>query len=308
MNSYGVRIFLSAVLIIAVARNIPLAAQSSDLKADVTGSSGEELQKDVLRYTGLFGMYPITFLIGVKAWDWGSNHAFKSEREHWFGQDTSLGGADKAGHAMTFYMVQRITYSIFDYTENGRPRKWLYSMLTTFTMGFLIEVGDGWSSTYGFSYEDLIIDTCGLLFGAILDYFPVMDAFLGMSFEYIPTEGFRNHKKSVLDFGNDYSGWRYMVNLKMAGINYLWQGAPEFLRYVQFDLGYFTRGYAPHYDKGIKEYNNHTRDWFAGISVNFAEVAGDFFSDKKSTGYRLSRKPFEYYHIPAGYRHDEVIR
>ncbi len=289
--------------------------KSSDSKTDITNSTGmnktgpdNELHKDIIRYTGLTAVYPVTFIIGVKAWQWGSNHQFQFGSEHWFGQNTGLGGADKAGHLYAFYMVQRLLFNVFDYTENGKNTKWLYSMFTTFSMGLMLEVGDGWSSTYGFSKEDLIIDTIGILFGALLDYSPVLDAFLGLSIEYMPTRGFINHRKSVLDFENDYSGWKYMMNFRMAGFNYLWKKTPEFFRYVQFDLGYFVKGYSPHYDKNIPEYNNNTRNWFAGISINLSEVVNDFYSDKNSRAARITRKPFEYVHVPAGYRREEVIR
>lgn len=311
MKTKTLAMLITILMCIPALRGTPAAAQNADGQVVSTGAAGGEgdsFQKDILRYTMLLGVYPVTFLIGVKAWDWGSNHQFKFGTEHWFGSNANLGGADKAGHIYAHYLVQRVAYSIFDYTENGKSSKWLYSLITTFSMGFMVEVGDGWSSKYGFSKEDLAVDVGGLLFGALLDYSPVMDAFFGLSVEYIPTKGFRERKKTVLDFENDYSGWKYMMNVKMAGFRYLWSGAPEFFRYVQFDLGYFTKGYSPHYDKDMREYLDPKREVFFGISVNLAEAASDFFPNKKSFAARASRKPFEYYHVPVGYRHEETVR
>lgn len=312
------KITLYIVIILLFSYNLPVYSQaenstnettSNNITSDPDNNNGIT-HKDVLRYTILGGALPVTLLYGAKAWRWGDgdNHDFKSEKEGWFGQDTSLGGADKAGHFYAHYLVQRALYSIFDYTENGAPRKWVYSLGTTVAVGTLIEVGDGWSSRYGFSYEDLIIDIGGLLFGALLDYSPTLDAFLGLSIEYYPTDGYKERRQDFpLDFVNDYSGFKYLLNIKLAGFEYLGFNAPDFLRYVMFDVGYYTRGYSSEYDVDRSDFDNPTRNWFVGISINLAEVVSDLFEDKKGLPARIARKPFEYYHVPVGYTHDETL-
>ncbi len=320
IQSFIGKIFLLVLLLVSVLGEIPCFAQEEETKSEVTAispaSNGAPVEddgvthKDVVRYTILIGAYPVTFLIGVKSWKWGegSNHEFKSEKEGWFGQDTSFGGSDKAGHFYAHYVVQRALYNIFDYTENGAYRKWYYSLGTTIAVGTIIEIGDGWSSNYGFSYEDLIIDTAGLLFGAALDYFPTLDAFLGISIEYVPSDGYKKYRSDIpYDFINDYSGWKYLLNVKMAGFELIGFNAPKFLRYVQFDLGYYTRSYVGDYDIERDDYNDPSRHWFVGISVNLAEVVTDLFEDRNSFEAKIARKPFEYYHVPVGYKYSDRL-
>ncbi len=285
----------------------------SNEKAVVTADSDQFLNKDYLRYSILFGSMPLTFLFGVKAWDWGSRHEFKSEREGWFGQDTSAGGSDKVGHFYAHYLIQRFLYFVFDYTENGAPRKYAYSILTTSIVGTAIEIGDGWSSLYGFSYEDLVTDLAGVFVGALLDYFPVLDAFIGFSVYYLPTSNYvkyhKKHETVPLGWVTDYSGFRYMMNIKLAGFRYLGFKVPEFMRYINFDLGWFSRDFSA-YDGEFtpRENLDPRRHWYFGISLNFAEVMRDFHSEKKGALYKITTTPFEYYHIPVGYRHDKVIK
>ncbi len=266
----------------------------------------DETHKGIIRYSILIGSPIITIVYGANAWGWGKNHSWQWGSERWFKRSTDSGGADKIGHGFAHYAIQRISYNVFDYTENGRPNKWTYSLLTSVTMGTLIEVGDAFSGHYGFSYEDLIIDYVGIALGALLDYSPVLDSFFGFSFEYWPSEGLRKDpNKGYLDAASDYSGYKVMMNFKLAGFHYLGWDVPEFFRYLMFDVGYYTRGYTSQ-DRYIGE-TDKKRYWFVGISINFMEVVKDFFEDKESTLCWLSQQPFNYYHVPVGYKYEKCI-
>ncbi|HNX60629.1 MAG TPA: DUF2279 domain-containing protein, partial [Spirochaetota bacterium] len=121
--------------------------------SDVSGNS-----KAIVRNGILFGTVPVVFLFGVKAWDWSGDHSFYSRNEGWFGKGTDYAGADKAGHFFAHYMLQRSMYDVFNWTENGESQKWAYSLGVSLSTGFLIELGDGYSSKYGFSFQDLTMD------------------------------------------------------------------------------------------------------------------------------------------------------
>lgn len=285
----------------------------SSVNTEISQDNTQNNNKDLIRYSILFGSIPVTFLFGIKAWDWGSRHEFKSEREGWFEQDTSAGGSDKAGHFYAHYLMQRFLYFVFDYTEEGASRKYTYSILTTTMIGTMIEFGDGWSSLYGFSYEDLVADLAGIFVGALLDYVPVLDAFIGFSVDYVPTSNYRKyfkkHETVPLGWVTDYSGFRYMMNFKLAGFKYLGFKTPEFLRYITLDLGYFTEDFSSYDGEFLGRENlNRTRNWYFGISLNLAEVMRDFYTEKKGVLYTLTTKPFEYYHVPVGYRHEKEIK
>ncbi|MCX7677859.1 MAG: YfiM family protein [Spirochaetes bacterium] len=252
-----------------------------------------------MRYTLLLGTPVITLLFGINAWDWGENHDWKWGHERWFQSDTDSGGADKIGHCYALYVVTRVAYSLFSYTEPNYERAVQFSGFTGALVGFIIEFGDAFTGRYGFSCEDLISDLIGVGIAVILDSHPALDAFIGFTAHYWPSEGFRRDKnKTVLNFAGDYTGWKYMFNFKFGGFHYLGFRLPEFLRFVQLDIGYYTRNYTD-YDELIGR-TDARRYWFFGISINMREVARDafFFHGKISW---LAQQPFKYYHVPIGY-------
>jgi hypothetical protein len=287
-----------------------MQAQTSDTNVPAAATpatgTGSDTAKSAVRYSLLFGTIPVTFLFGVKAWDWSGDHDFYSHKEGWYGQGTSFGGGDKAGHFFAHYMVQRGLYNVFDWTESGGSMKWAYSAGLTMAVGLFIEVGDGFSSQYGFSYEDLINDYTGILCGVLLDRFPLLDGFFGISTYWYPTEAYRSkfHEKSVfkssLEFVNDYSGWKTMLNFKFAGFENLGIKVPLALRLIQLDIGYYTRGFG-YYDKG-KYASEKRRVVFYGVSVNSAEVLKESWDESSRGGlYKASHTFLEYYHLPLGY-------
>ncbi len=266
---------------------------------------GETTSKTVLRYSILVGAPVITFLYGAKTWNWGDNHDFWFGEERWFQGDTGAGGADKIGHCFAHYAVSRMTYSFFSYTEQSRNTAVIYSGLTAALIGTMIEIGDGFTGRYGFSYEDLVVDYVGIIIAMISDRFPIFDQFIGFTATYVPSKAFRRYGDGTyLDFAGDYSGWKYMFNFKLGGFKYIGLDIPEFMRYVQFDIGYYTRQYTD-YDHENGDYDAR-RHWFFGISVNMREVARDLFSWNRKAQW-LAEQPFQYYHVPIGYQNDEPI-
>ena len=80
---------------------------------------------------------------------------------------------------------------------------------------------------------------------------------------------------------------------------------PEFMRYIQLDLGYYTREYTD-YDLAANASPEPQRHWFFGASVNMREVTRDIFRNNKKAGW-LAEQPFKYYHIPIGYTSERSI-
>lgn len=273
------------------------------------GTSGDDITaKDITRWTLLGGTLPVVFAFGIKSWDWGNRHTPYSRGEGYFGNDTSFGGADKVGHMLAHYVIQRGMYSVFDWTENGGSQKWLYSIGLTMGTGLFIEFGDAYTSQYGFSKEDLIMDYTGILCAALLDYSPMLDGFIGFSMQYVPSDGYRvGYKqegmlKYCLDIVNDYSGNQYMMNFKVAGFQNLGFDVPLPLRLLSIDLGYYTLGYT-HYDVG-KYAKKHERDIFIGVSINTSQLLAEIWPEEhRGLGYKIPHTFFQYYHVP----YDRVI-
>lgn len=277
--------------------------QEGDLSTDVNPfwTPEETFLKKGLRYSILVGVPVVHLVYGLTVWDWGTSSPH-SASERWFQGDTDSGGADKTGHFFAHYMVSRATYSIFSYTENSQNRALAYSAFTAALIGTMIEIGDAYTGRYGFSREDLIVDYLGVAVAFVLDKYPLMDSFIGVTAHYWPSDGFKeDDDKTWANFAGDYSGWKYLTSFKLAGFKYMGYNIPEFMRYIQFDLGYFTRDYTE-YDAGIEP----RREWFFGASVNMREVAKDLFASNKKAAW-LAEQPFKYYHVPLGYYNNNTL-
>lgn len=310
INNKFNRVSIVSILLISLfASNAVFAQASGDngvntVASTADGSSGDDITaKDITRWTMLGGTLPVVFAFGIKSWDWGNRHTPYSRNEGYFGEDTSFGGADKAGHLLAHYVIQRGLYSVFDWTEDGGSSKWPYSIGLTMGTGLFIEIGDAYTSQYGFSKEDLLVDYIGILLGAALDYSPMLDGFIGFSMQYVPSDGYRyeynkgDRFKNSLDIVNDYSGNEYMMNFKVAGFRNLGFDVPLVLRLLSIDLGFYTKGYT-HYDVG-KYAKEKERDVFVGISINSSQLLAEFWPEEhRGLAYKIPHTFFQYYHVP----------
>ncbi len=243
-----------------------VTSESSVIPKDALDSK----QKSIVRYSLLVGVPAVTFGIGMKAWDWGETNTWRWNRERWFQADTYSGGADKVGHFYTHYVFTRSLSRAFSYTEDTPERAALYSVLTTSLIGTMIEVGDAFTGTYGFSYEDLIADHAGIALAYAMDRYPTLNNYVGVTAFYWPTRGFLEYD-TPFNFASDYSGWTFTLNFKLSGFHRSGYNTPPILRFLQIDYGYYTRNYTR-----FDEYANKppTRHRFLGLSVNARELLG----------------------------------
>jgi len=267
--------------------------------------SGISKKKKIIKYSIFLGVPVIIYSIAFASWDWGSSSGWIWAHEGWFGKNTPSGGLDKVSHLYGHYLGMRASYTLFNYTENGGQMKWFYSIFLASSIGLAIEIGDAYAKPFGFSFEDLAADFIGIGLGIILEKFPVIDSFISLSAEYFPTKYFRENPKWFWLFPLDYTGWKYMINIKLSGFQNIGLDTPEFIRYVMIDIGYYTRGYTKYDDRYINL--NRRRFWYIGISVNMIEVIKDLFTDKNSFASRAGQQIFKYYHLPAGINFEDKL-
>jgi hypothetical protein len=275
------------------------ADQSQDTDPPETPAWLGERRKNWMRYSLLIGAPVVTLLYGSQVWNWGETNNWRWGRERWFQQDTDSGGADKWGHFYTHYLLNRVLYDLFAYTETSETRRLWYPVITTSIIGTMIEVGDAFTGKYGFSYEDLLADFAGIGLAFALDKYPELDRFIRFSAYYWPSKGFREFRteedKGMLNFPGDYSGWKFAFNVKLSGFKDTRLALPQFLHYLQLDLGYYTRNYT--------RYDQHddqppTRHLFYGVSVNFHELAT---LPPRNKGTSLVEQFLRYYYLPLGW-------
>ncbi len=275
----------------------------------VPETAGSNTTKTTVRYLTLVGVPTILLSFAFSAWGWGDRSTWLWANEGYFGKNTYEGGADKTAHMFSHYMVFRASYNIFNYTESGGRAKWYYSTITTSAMGLAIELGDAYAGQNGFAYEDLIVDAVGIGIAALCERFPLVDSFIALSAEYYPTKYFRHRPNKLWLFPDDYSGWKFLINFKLAGFKDLGLDVPDFLRYIMIDVGYYCRGYTK-YEQGpskyVSSYANPEKkqNLFIGVSLNVAELIKDMYRDKNSLSCRAMQQPFRYYHLPISKNYD----
>jgi hypothetical protein len=197
--------------------------------------------------------------LGIRSWNWGSK-PFHFHSEGWFGQDTSSGGADKFGHAFTSYALVNVLADRLVREGRSPEQAALSAALTSQAIMLYVEVFDGFSKDHGFSREDMAMD----LLGAGLGYARVVNPRLRdlmdfrMEYESSRTKGFRPL--------SDYSGQKYLLALKLGGVEAL-RDTP--LRFLELQAGYYTRGFSKaEQDAGL----TRSRHTFVGVGLNVGEL------------------------------------
>ncbi len=197
-------------------------------------------------------------------WKSGMSSDFRTVNEGWFGQNTYTGGADKLGHMYSTYVGTRILTRAFEWAgHDSQTAAWL-AAATAWGSMLAVEVGDGFSSHYRFSKEDLIMNTMGTGLGMLLEKNPELDAVLDFRLMYWPSSDAR--RAGQIDLVDDHSGQTYLLAIKASGIPALRRIEP--LRYFELALGYGSRGYEPNLGE------ERSRHLYYGISLNMAELLG----------------------------------
>ncbi len=231
-------------------------------------------------------------LWGVAEWDWGTSKGFSFYPQSPWGTHAVDGGVDKLGHMFgTYMMKQTFSFMLRSAGYSKTRATWEGALMAEITQ-LVTEIGDGFSTIYGFDPYDLLFNNIGILLGIVFDYFPTVDRLFSVQWEYVPTRQFREDldwKLSEIDIMTDYSGQKFFLATKLGGIPYLSQTP---LRYINIDLGFYSRGYKP------RRYYNYRRQFVhIGFSVNFVIAFGDLLP----TGYFSSSllRALGYVHLPC---------
>ena len=300
------KILIYKIIIILICSSYLSAQESSAEKAN-TGESGEVYETvkvpvnlfDTYQFSsgtapyvryGLYTFGPL-FMIGYGLGTWGWNSTeFQWKAENPLGAHAKNGAADKYGHLYGNYLMKRLTTFMFRASGSSSNKANLEGALLTEIITTAGEIGDGFAPNYGFDPYDFLANQAGILIGVILDYSPFLDRIFAVQWEYFPSKDMRRRFDIVHhhDIFTDYSGSKFLLATKLGGIPYI-SRTP--LRYVNIDLGYYSRGYHPAYG-----FDRRTRNYYLGLSLNLTFAFGNILP----TGYVSSvfQSFFNYVHIP----------
>lgn len=216
---------------------------------------------------------------GFTMWDWGSS-AFTTTDEGWFGSDTRYGGADKLGHAFTGFLISDLLADRYEAWGFAADDAAMLGAGSSIAFTSLMELGDGISSEYGFSAEDLTMNLAGAAFSWLRRRIPGLADAVDFRIEYFPSEQVLSGDD--LDIVTDYDGMKHLLAFKAAGIPGLRE---SWARFIEVHVGYYTRGFSD-------EDERDRRVFYGAVGVNVGQVVAALWR----------RTPvFDYYQVPYTY-------
>jgi len=222
---------------------------------------------------------------GAMNWDHGSS-SFHFIREGWLDRDSKYGGADKFGHAWTSYALATLYTKIYTAWDFEPSRAALYGALTSWVHVGLAEIGDGFSRSQGFSWEDLAANTAGVALAYLRQRSPYVRDAVDFRLEWIPSGQFLRGER--LDLFTGYSGQRYLLAFKLGG---LLRSDDPVLRALEVHVGYYTRGYVHGDEQWFRE---PARYGYIGLGLNATYLI------ERLTG-RRAWNLFDYIQVPYTY-------
>jgi hypothetical protein len=147
-----------------------------------------------------------------------------------------------------------------------------------------MEVADGFGSQ-GFSYEDMIMNIAGTGAAYIWGRYPCLARKIDFRMEYTPK--FDSHD---FGFSTYYERQKFLIALKADGFDFV---KNPYLRYLEFHVGYYARGYEDHQELGP---DDRRRYLYVGIGFNVSRLLQKFVDtrvlDYLQIPYTSARKDF----------------
>jgi hypothetical protein len=227
------------------------------------------------------------------------HQSFHVTHEGFFGQDTYAGGGDKASHFVDFSIVAKELANGYDRLGFSRRTSLLMGFGVSTLAGLVIELGDG-ITFYGFSYEDLMMDTLGAGTATVVAA-ARLDDLIGFRRGFLlPPSGNATCCK-VPGKGRDYSNEIQTADLKIAGLARRLDLPVGPLRYLLFSVTYGTKSYP----SGLPELRE--RQVGFEIGLNLAIILDDLGVRRDTWwGYTL-HVVFDNFRVPftsVGFRYD----
>jgi hypothetical protein len=160
----------------------------------------------------------------------------------------------------------------------------------------MVEILDGFSKDYKFSYEDFIANTLGAGLGYFMEGNPAWDDAIDFRIAYKQTQ------LSGWNPPGDYGGHRYWLMFKADGVKAL-RDIPV-LKYLEAGVGYGAPGVDVPDEWIFHDFALRRREVLWGVSVNLSRVIADvFYGGKRSstTTQRVTERVLDLWQHPAIY-------
>ena len=255
-----------AVACLGLALSVPAAALDFGLPALT--------KEQKVKAVNLGGMAFITAW-GVAKWDYFKRSP-NAQSEGWFGRGTDEGGSDKFGHLWSAYAMADGLASVYQDWGFSEDAAALNGALSSFAIMGYMELGDSFSR-YGFSYEDMVMNTVGSLASWYFHKYPSLADKIDLRWEYAPAF-------DEPDFFTDYEHSKYLIALELDGFDAL-RGSP--LQYLELHLGYYARGF----DERLPDRDNTV---YAGVGINLGKIFSNMGCGSFCSLFHYYQPPYTY--------------
>ncbi len=230
--------------------------------------------------------------LGVVNWDYGKS-SFRTHNEGWFDYDDHYGGADKLGHVFGAYSLTAVYKNIYEHWGYSEEQAIWGGALSSWSLMTLTEIGDGFSSSQGFSWEDEVMNTAGVAMAYLRYRFPCLKDKVDFRMEWFPSPLFRDGERN--DPFTDYSGQKYLLAFKPDGFI---KTKNPVLKALEVHLGYYTRGYT----SDDLHFDGKHRIGYIAIGLNVTYLMEKLTGHRASSFFNYIQVPYTY--IPTSGRYD----
>jgi hypothetical protein len=217
------------------------AAQESDGEETPTFEPAPEKSRPSKFWT--FAI-PVGVVAGASANAWleTPHQSFHFGNEGWFGENTYAGGTDKAAHFVDYYIISKELSFLYAKLGYSQTQSILAGVGISVLGGLTNEFGDGFNR-YGFSYEDLVMNTAGAISAALVSWFGAHDL-VGFRRGFLLPPYSSSACCPPGSVGQAYQSQIFTADLKLAGVARRLNLNVGPLRYLLVSATYATKGYA----------------------------------------------------------------
>jgi hypothetical protein len=268
MKVFSVIIFIFSILTI-----------SAQIYNETASDSGRQ-EVNKLKLYSILGVTSAGFIYG---------HAFLNEL-WWKGEKTSFHfnfaedwrsslGADKLGHFYFPYLVGNVYSELFQWSGVEEKRSHYYAASLAFFYQTYIEIRDGFSEQYGFSWGDFGANVLGASYPVLQYHYPVLKNF-HFKISFYPSERFRNNSHGAII--DDYESTYHWLSFNIKNL------LPEnvgrhYPAFINLALGHSVHN--------LDAEGRH--ELYIALDWNLESLPGDTWLLK------FLKKTFNHYHLPS---------
>lgn len=190
-------------------------------------------------------------------------------------------GSDKFGHFYFPYLTTKIYSQALEWTGLSQKQSLYYSALLAFSYQTYIEVKDGFSKQWGFSWGDFTANSFGALYPILQYHNPMLNNF-SPKISFHASNRFKNGSHSVIfdDYESTYD-W-VSINIRELSGGIIKEYLPSF---INLAIG--------HSVKHLDSPSGGNHEFYIGLDWNLEELPGDHSIIK------FLIKNLNYYRFPA---------